>query len=165
MFWCIIILVLLIAFKKEVFECIKKIKALSRADKIWLSVVVVLFGVCFIWLESQIGNVNEPKTETVEKVVTTKQDTATDVVKKDNQTKIEVKKNPPAKHTVKECKKSNNKFSSSDPLMTFLLVILTVCVMGYILFMVNTCRLSLRSKVSVYIMVILGSVVIFFMLF
>jgi hypothetical protein len=164
MFWCIICLVLLIAFKKEVFECIKKIKALSRADKIWLSVVVVLFGVCFIWLESQIGNVNEPKTETVEKVVTTKQDTATDVVKKDNQTKIEVKKNPPAKHTVKECKKSNNKGLLLDLLMIFP-IILTVCVVWYILLTFINCYLSFWSKVSVYILTILSLVVMFFMLF
>ena len=164
MFWCIIILVLLIAFKKEVFEGIKKIKSLSRADKIWLSVVVVLFGVCFIWLESQIGNVNEPKTETVEKVVTTKQDAATDVVKKDNQTKIEVKKNPPAKHTVKECKKSNNKVSLLDLLMIFP-IILTVCVVWYILLTFINCCLSFWSKVSVYILAILSLVVIFFMLF
>ena len=56
MFWCIIILVLLIAFKKEVFEGIEKLKNVSGKDKIWLGIVLFLFLICCIWLDAKIGN-------------------------------------------------------------------------------------------------------------
>ncbi len=79
MFWCIIILVLLIAFKKEVFEGIEKLKNVSGKDKIWLGIVLFLFLICCIWLDAKIGNNKNSSPEKTETVASIKSEAKSDV--------------------------------------------------------------------------------------